>query len=281
MATRNHNLSDYDISTVPSACGMKIGIVVSEWNADVTGALMHGAVQTLKKHGVADADIHIETVPGSFELIHGSMLMAQTEVDAVIAIGCVIRGDTPHFDYICQGTTQGLAQLNLGKTPVIYGLITTNNMEQALERCGGKLGNKGDECAVTEIKMIALLMYVCLIMLDNIPAIQTIIGSWAADVLSKQIHTSVGIGRIDLGLLNRLIIDDINIDDQAGDTLMKADRMALKLEILPLFKGTIRITNTQIFGLTAHTQHTRRKTQLPIHCRRTVRQHQPVRTTAN
>ncbi|MBQ4276672.1 MAG: 6,7-dimethyl-8-ribityllumazine synthase [Bacteroidaceae bacterium] len=157
MATRNHNLSDYDINSVPAANGMKVGIVVSEWNDNVTGALLHGAVSTLTKHGVAETDIHIETVPGSFELIHGSMLMSQTGVDAVIAIGCVIRGDTPHFDYICQGTTQGLAQLNLtGPVPVIYGLITTNNMEQALDRCGGRLGNKGDECAVTAIKMIAL-----------------------------------------------------------------------------------------------------------------------------
>ena len=100
MATKNHNLSDYDINSVPDAKGMRVGIVVSEWNDNITGALLDGARTTLMKHGVAECDIVVETVPGSFELIHGSQLMVQTEVDGVIAIGCVIRGDTPHFDYI-------------------------------------------------------------------------------------------------------------------------------------------------------------------------------------
>lgn len=155
MATKNHNLSDYDITSVPDATGMKVGIVVSEWNDNITGALLQGAVTTLMKHGVAETDINVITVPGSFELIFGATQMAKTEVDAVIAIGCVIRGDTPHFDYICEGTTYGIARLNQvqGK-PVIYGLITTNDMQQAIDRCGGKHGNKGDECAVTAIKMI-------------------------------------------------------------------------------------------------------------------------------
>lgn len=157
MATKNHNLSDYDINSVPDANGMKVGIVVSEWNDNVTGALLEGAINTLKKHGIFESDIHVETVPGSFELIYGSQLMTNTNVDAVIAIGCVIRGDTPHFDYICEGTTNGLARLNtIQSKPVIYGLITTNDMQQALDRCGGRLGNKGDECAVTAIKMIAV-----------------------------------------------------------------------------------------------------------------------------
>ncbi|MBR4590899.1 MAG: 6,7-dimethyl-8-ribityllumazine synthase [Bacteroidaceae bacterium] len=157
MATKNHNLSDYDINSVPDANGMKVGIVVAEWNENITGALLQGALDTLYRHGVKEQDIHVETVPGSFELIYGATQMAMTDVDAVIAIGCVIRGDTPHFDYICQGTTQGLAQLNATQSkPVIYGLITTNDMQQAIDRAGGKLGNKGDECAVTAIKMIAL-----------------------------------------------------------------------------------------------------------------------------
>lgn len=157
MATKNHNLSDYDINSVPDANGMKVGIVVAEWNENITGALLQGALDTLYRHGVKEQDIHVETVPGSFELIYGTTQMALTDVDAVIAIGCVIRGDTPHFDYICQGTTQGLAQLNATQSkPVIYGLITTNDMQQAIDRAGGKLGNKGDECAVTAIKMIAL-----------------------------------------------------------------------------------------------------------------------------
>lgn len=156
MASFLHNLSDYDINSVPDATGMKVGIVVSEWNDKITGALLEGACQTLTKHGVKEEDIIVKPVPGSFELIYGAARFVNSgEVDAVIAIGCVIRGDTPHFDYICQGTTQGLADLNrMGKMPVIYGLLTCNTLEQAQERCGGMLGNKGDECAITAIKMV-------------------------------------------------------------------------------------------------------------------------------
>ena len=150
MASALHNLSNYDTTTVPDGNGWKIGIVVSEWNEEVTGALLDGAFNTLLKHGVNKEDIIVRFVPGSFELVYGSALMIEdTDVDAVIAIGCVIRGDTPHFDYICQGATQGLAELNrLAEVPVIYGLLTCNTMQQALDRCGGELGNKGDECAV-------------------------------------------------------------------------------------------------------------------------------------
>lgn len=156
MASKLHNLSDYDFSRVPDAKGMRFGIVVAEWNSDITGALLEGVVATLKKHGVLEADIHTQTVPGSFELVYGSSLMVDSRrFDAVIAIGCVIRGDTPHFDYICEGTTQGLAALNnRAQIPVVYGLLTCNTLQQALDRCGGSLGNKGDECAVTAIKMI-------------------------------------------------------------------------------------------------------------------------------
>ena len=155
MATKNHNLSAYDINSVPDGKGMRIGIVVSEWNEEVTAALLAGAQSTLLKHGVKENNIPVLTVPGSFELIYGASQMVKKNVDAVIAIGCVIRGDTPHFDYICQGTTQGLAHLNATQdVPVIYGLLTTDNMQQALDRCGGKLGNKGDECAVTALKMV-------------------------------------------------------------------------------------------------------------------------------
>ena len=154
MATKNHNLSAYDIESVPNAQGMRFGIVVSEWNENITAALLAGAKDTLTKHGVREEDILVMTVPGSFELIYGARQMVQKNIDAVIAIGCVIRGDTPHFDYICQGTTYGLARLNATQdVPVIYGLITTNDMQQAIDRCGGKHGNKGDECAVTAIKM--------------------------------------------------------------------------------------------------------------------------------
>lgn len=156
MATIYHNLSEYDFNSVPDASNMKFGIVVSEWNYNITGALLQGAVATLKKHGVKEENILIKTVPGSFELTFGSnQFISHTDVDAVIALGCVVRGDTPHFDYVCMGTTQGIAQLNAkGDVPVIYGLITTNTMEQAEERAGGRLGNKGDECAICAIKMI-------------------------------------------------------------------------------------------------------------------------------
>ena len=146
----------YDIHSVPDATGMRVGIVVSEWNDKITGALLEAACQTLIKYGVREEDITVRFVPGSFELIYGSARFVNADqVDAVIAIGCVIRGDTPHFDYICQGATQGLADLNLmGKIPVIYGLLTCNTLEQAQERCGGMLGNKGEECAVTAIQMV-------------------------------------------------------------------------------------------------------------------------------
>ena len=156
MATTLHNLSDYDPSAVPTAAGMRFGIVVSEWNHNITGTLLQGAHDTLLKQGVKEEDIIVRSVPGSFELIFGASQMAKSgKVDAVIAIGCVIRGDTPHFDYICQGTTQGLAELNAqGDIPVIYGLLTCNNLQQAQDRAGGILGNKGDECAIDAIKMV-------------------------------------------------------------------------------------------------------------------------------
>ena len=156
MSSALHNLSDYDFNQVPQANQMRFGIVVSEWNPAITGALLEGAVNTLKRHGAQEENIIVKTVPGSFELTFGSHCLIESgQVDAVIALGCVIRGDTPHFDYVCMGATQGIAQLNAtSQVPVIFGLITTNNLAQAEERAGGKLGNKGDECAVTAIKMV-------------------------------------------------------------------------------------------------------------------------------
>ena len=158
MATAYHNLSEYDFESVPSAESMRFGILVSEWNYNITGALLAGAVKTLQTHGAKEENILVEHVPGSFELTFGANQMIQSgKVDAVIAIGCVVRGDTPHFDYVCAGTTQGIAHLNATTdTPVIYGLITTNNMQQAEDRAGGCLGNKGDEGAVAAIKMVHL-----------------------------------------------------------------------------------------------------------------------------
>lgn len=156
MATSLKNLSQYDAASVPSASKMKFGIVVSEWNYDITGALAQGAVNTLLKHGALEQNIIVKHVPGSFELIAGSKLLADlTDVDAVICLGCVIQGDTPHFDYVCSGVTQGIAQLNLQyQIPFIFGVLTTNNLQQAQDRAGGKHGNKGDEGAITAIKMI-------------------------------------------------------------------------------------------------------------------------------
>lgn len=156
MATAYHNLSEYDSASVPNAGQMKFGIVVSEWNDRITGALLRGAVDTLLRHGAREENIQVCYVPGSFELVYASeRFVHHSDVDAVIAIGCVVRGDTPHFDYVCMGATQGIAHLNAtGGKPVIYGLITTNTMEQAEERAGGRLGNKGDECAITAIKMV-------------------------------------------------------------------------------------------------------------------------------
>ena len=156
MATKN--LSEYVLSSVPAGNDMKFGIVVSEWNYDVTGALMRGAVETLKKHGVLEEDIRIKHVPGSFELTLGGQFFAEyTDVDAIILLGCVIQGETRHFDFICQGVTKGATDLNIKyNRPVIFGVLTTQNQQQALDRAGGRLGNKGDEAAVTALKMVAL-----------------------------------------------------------------------------------------------------------------------------
>ena len=155
MATILHNLSDYDSDKLPDASNMCFGIVVAEWNEEITGALLDGAVKTLEKNGALPENIHVKSVPGSFELIYGAKQMVLNGgYDAVIILGCVIKGDTPHFDYICQGVTYGIARINATcEIPVIYGLLTCNDLQQAKDRSGGKLGNKGDECAVDAIKM--------------------------------------------------------------------------------------------------------------------------------
>lgn len=157
MATELKNLSSYDPSKIADGNGRRVGIVYAEWNDEITHALRDGAVKTLVDNGVKEEDITLACVPGSFELIYGASQMVKSgKFDAVIAIGCVIRGDTPHFDYICEGVTAGLSRLNVEyDTPVIFGLITTNNLQQAQERAGGRLGNKGDECAVTALQMMA------------------------------------------------------------------------------------------------------------------------------
>ena len=152
------DLSAYDPDTIPDAGSFKFGIVVADWNRDITHALLDGALKTLKKHGVRDQNIYIKHVPGTFELTFGGRLIAEsTESDAVICLVCVIQGETPHFTYICQGVTQGITQLNLDyDIPFIFGVLTTETHQQAIDRSGGKYGNKGDEAAVTAIKMAAL-----------------------------------------------------------------------------------------------------------------------------
>jgi 6,7-dimethyl-8-ribityllumazine synthase len=143
---------------VPSGAGKSFGIVVSEWNPDITEALLDAACSTLLKYGVKEKDIHVKRVPGSFELTLGAQFFAEyTEVDGVICLGCVIQGDTPHFTYVCQGVTHGITELNLEyNIPFVFGVITTNTFEQAKDRAGGKLGNKGEESAIVALKMAAL-----------------------------------------------------------------------------------------------------------------------------
>ena len=155
MSTALHNLSEYDQSKVPDASNMCFGVVVSEWNHEITDALLDGVVRTLKKHGTLTENIHIKVVPGSFELIYGAhQMVLNGGYDAVIVLGSVIKGETPHFDYICQGVTAGIAKLNAtSEIPIIYGLLTTYDLQQAKDRSGGRFGNKGDECAVDAIRM--------------------------------------------------------------------------------------------------------------------------------
>lgn len=143
---------------MPSGARMRIGIVVSEWNTKITDALLEGTVNTLLENGVAQRDIVKSYVPGSFELTFGAQLMCEQEnVDAVICIGCVIQGETKHFDFICDAVAQGVTNVSLKyNKPVVFGVLTPNTMQQAKDRAGGRHGNKGDEAAITAIKMVDL-----------------------------------------------------------------------------------------------------------------------------
>ncbi|GGB74902.1 6,7-dimethyl-8-ribityllumazine synthase [Flavobacterium suaedae] len=158
MATANKNLSEYDKGTIPSAKGFRFGIVVSEWNTNITSALCNGAIEALVENEAAEKDIIRWDVPGSFELIYGSKRMIQTQdVDAVIAIGSVIQGETKHFDFVCEGVAQGIKDLNVQTdVPVIFCVLTDNNLQQAIDRSGGVHGNKGTEAAIAAIKMAYL-----------------------------------------------------------------------------------------------------------------------------
>jgi 6,7-dimethyl-8-ribityllumazine synthase len=158
MATIHNNLSDYDKSNVPDGENFRIGIVVSEWNSNITEGLKNGALKALLENSVREENIVVWDVPGTFELPFASKHMLQTQdVDAVIAIGSVIQGETKHFDFVCSGTAQGIMDLNIhGDVPVIFCVLTDNTMQQAIDRSGGVHGNKGTEAGVAALKMAAL-----------------------------------------------------------------------------------------------------------------------------
>lgn len=156
MATTN--LSYYDKATIPNAKSFRFGIVVSEWNPDITQGMLNGAIETLLDCGATKENIITWDVPGSFELVFGCKKMIETQsLDAIIAIGNVIQGETKHFDFVCDGVTQGIVDLNIKyDVPVIFCVLTDNTKQQSIDRSGGKLGNKGVECAVAAIKMAAI-----------------------------------------------------------------------------------------------------------------------------
>jgi len=160
MATENKNLSEYDKATIPSAKNFRFGIVVSEWNDTITEGLYKGAYSALIDNDVLPENIIRWNVPGSYELIFGSKKMQEKGVDAVIAIGSVIQGETKHFDFVCEAVSQGIKDLNiLHDIPVIFCVLTDNNLQQAIDRSGGKHGNKGTEAAIAAIKMAVLTKF--------------------------------------------------------------------------------------------------------------------------
>jgi 6,7-dimethyl-8-ribityllumazine synthase len=157
MATENKNLSEYNKEEIPNGADFKIGIVVSEWNYDITGNLLKGAKKALLDNGLLEENIIIKHVPGAFELPLGCQFMLESDddLDGVVAIGCVIQGETKHFDFVCQGATQGIMRVNMEyNTPVSFCLLTDNTKQQSIDRSGGKYGNKGTECAIAVLKMI-------------------------------------------------------------------------------------------------------------------------------
>ena len=159
MSSSLKNLSDFSHSVIPSGKAYKFGVVVAEWNVEITGALYNGAYASLLEHGVIADNVYTYWVPGSFELISGTdlLLKKNTNLDAVICLGCVIQGETRHFDFICDAVANGIGNVALKYSkPVIFGVLTTGNQQQSIDRAGGKHGNKGVEAAVTAIKMAHL-----------------------------------------------------------------------------------------------------------------------------
>ncbi|AIM35520.1 6,7-dimethyl-8-ribityllumazine synthase [Sphingobacterium sp. SG20118] len=155
MASSIKNLSDFSHIKVANASPFKFGIVVAQWNAEITGALLNGAVSGLEKHGAQEENITIIEVPGSYELITGAdILLRDDSFDAIICLGCVIQGETRHFDFICDAVANGISNVAIKyNKPVIFGVLTTDNQQQALDRAGGQHGNKGEEAAITAIQM--------------------------------------------------------------------------------------------------------------------------------
>src|ERR1700744_2571656 len=158
MATQLKNLSDFSGSEIPSAINYRFGIVVAEWNPDITNALYQGAYESLVDNGALPDNIFNYSVPGSFELTSGAdLLLKNLHLDAVICLGCVIQGETRHFDFICNAVANGISNVAIKYAkPVIFGVLTTDNQQQAIDRSGGKHGNKGDEAAIIAIKMANL-----------------------------------------------------------------------------------------------------------------------------
>ncbi|HLT42825.1 MAG TPA: 6,7-dimethyl-8-ribityllumazine synthase [Sphingobacteriaceae bacterium] len=155
MATQLKSLSDFSHLTVASAKNFTFGIVVAQWNAVVTEALLKGAYHSLVEKGASEDNIKVIEVPGSFELTSGADMLLQDEsIDAVICLGCVIQGETRHFDFICDAVANGVTNVSIKHNkPVIFGVLTTDNQQQAEDRAGGKHGNKGEEAAITAIQM--------------------------------------------------------------------------------------------------------------------------------
>jgi len=159
MASSLKNLSENSTFSVPSAKSIRIGIVVSEWHSAITEKLLIAATKTLLVNKIPKKNIYVTHVPGTFELALGAQFLAEchAKTDAFICLGCVIQGDTKHFDFICDASAKAIADLNLKyNKPFIFGVLTTNNLQQAIDRSGGKHGNKGDEAAITALKMIVL-----------------------------------------------------------------------------------------------------------------------------
>lgn len=157
MAIKNKNFSEFNKEDIPNAKGLTFGIVVSEWNPNITNKLLQGAYDTLIECGANAKDIKTYNVPGSYELIFGAKIAAKNSPDAIICLGSVIKGETNHFDFVCNAVSMGLKDLNIKlEMPVIFGVLTDNTMDQAINRSGGKNGNKGVEAAITAIKMAIL-----------------------------------------------------------------------------------------------------------------------------